>query len=96
MKLQMMLCRFLLNGKRYLLLYQLVQLKVLEDTRDLALSLIGDSAVMVDGANVLQQLAIDILYRKELVKDLMETFAKWGLLSQLARMANKYGPKLDA
>lgn len=92
----MMLCRLLLVGKRYLLLYQLVQLRVLEDTRDLALSLISDSAVMLDGAHVLQQLAVDILYRKELLKDLVDTFAKWGLMGQLARLANKYGPKLDS
>jgi|JI6StandDraft_1071083.scaffolds.fasta_scaffold03026_14 hypothetical protein len=64
LKLQMMVCRMLLASGRYLLLYQLIQLRVVEDTRDLAMSLIQDSKAMPKASDILQQVAIDILHRK--------------------------------
>lgn len=67
----MMVCRLLLASKRYLFLYQLIQLKVIEDTRDLAFALIQDSKIMTEGAALLQQVAIDILYRKDLIRELL-------------------------
>lgn len=81
LKLQMMICRLLLAGDRYLMLYQLIQLRVIEDTRDLAISLIHDSRTMPLGRDLLQQVAIDILYRKELYRDLLEVFIKLGFYS---------------
>lgn len=95
LKLQMMICRLLLAGGKYLLLYQLIQLKVIEDTRDLALSLIEDSKIMQQASSILQQVAVDILYRKELYRELLEAFAKLGLYGQLFRVAQKQGSKLD-
>jgi hypothetical protein len=95
LKLQMMVCRLLLLGKRFLLLYQLIQLRVIEDTRDLAISLTEDSKDMPQGCEVLQQVAVDILYRKELYKDLLGLFAKLGYYGQLYRLAQKHYSKIE-